>query len=145
MSLAFRNVEGSPALPVREWPYEALVAAIERGTLRDWRPILREIRNAPWGAVARQVESYLGYESPYGVGPLLRRAIDRSREAEARDEREAVAEQVRDVIRSSGLTQAEFARSIGTSRSRLSTYASGKVVPSATLMLRMDRLVRDDR
>jgi hypothetical protein len=36
--------------------------------------------------------------------------------------------------------QAEFAERIGTSRSRLSTCMSGKVVPSATLMVRMQRL-----
>ncbi len=35
---------------------------------------------------------------------------------------------------------AEFASRIGTSTSRLSTYAAGKVTPSAALMLRIRRL-----
>jgi hypothetical protein len=33
MTTAFRNVEGSSDMPVEEWPYEALVATIERGSL----------------------------------------------------------------------------------------------------------------
>lgn len=140
MSIAFRNVEGSPDQPVETWPYEALVAAIERGTLRDWMPILRAIRRAPWGVVARQVEAYLGYASPYGVGPLLRRTIDSARRRAEADEKQVVAARVRDLVERSGLSREEFAREIGTSRSRLSTYCSGKVVPAATLLVRMERV-----
>ncbi|MDR1151363.1 MAG: helix-turn-helix domain-containing protein [Bifidobacteriaceae bacterium] len=42
----------------------------------------------------------------------------------------------------SGLTAREFARRLGTSESRLSTYATGKVTPSATLLIRMENLAR---
>jgi len=35
---------------------------------------------------------------------------------------------------------AAFAEAIGTSPSRLSTYANGRVAPSATLLLRMERV-----
>lgn len=137
MSVGFRNVEGSPEAPVEQWPYEALAATIERGTLRDWLPIIRAIQDSPWGTVARRVESYLGYAAPYGVGPLLGRAITRARAGAQAREREVVAEEVRSLIRRSGLSSERFAQAIGTSRSRLSTYASGKVVPAATLLVRM--------
>jgi hypothetical protein len=50
------------------------------------------------------------------------------------------ASEVRVLVTRSGLSKPEFAERIGTSRSRLSTYMSGKVVPSATLMVRMQRL-----
>jgi transcriptional regulator with XRE-family HTH domain len=40
------------------------------------------------------------------------------------------------------MSKQDFAERIGTSRSRLSTYTSGKVVPSATLMVRMRRVAR---
>ncbi|MFD2862989.1 helix-turn-helix domain-containing protein [Salininema proteolyticum] len=39
------------------------------------------------------------------------------------------------------MSQAEFAERIGTSASRLSTYISGKVMPSAALMVRIRRVV----
>lgn len=141
MSVAFRNVEGSVDAPVEHWPYEALVAAIERGTIGDWLPIIRAIEADPWGPVARRIESYLGYATPDGVGPLLRRSVDRARSQAESRERALVAAQVRSLIKRSGLSNENFARSIGTSRSRLSTYASGKVTPAATLLVRMEQLV----
>ncbi len=58
-----------------------------------------------------------------------------------RCEREHVASEVRNMVATSGLTRQEFAARIGTSASRLSTYANGKVVPSAALMVRMRRLI----
>jgi transcriptional regulator with XRE-family HTH domain len=53
-----------------------------------------------------------------------------------------VAAEVRDIVGRSGLSKQDFAERIGTSRSRLSTYMSGKVVPSAALMVRMRRVAR---
>lgn len=138
MTAAFRNVEGSPEQPVERWPYEALVATIERGGVHDWLVLIDAIERSPWGTVARRVEEYLDYENPYGVGPLLRRSIARARaDAEAR-ERAVVAARVRSLMQRSGLSREQFARAVGTSRSRLSTYASGKVVPAATLLVRME-------
>lgn len=141
-SPAFRNVTGSPDLPVELWPYEALVAAIERGTLQDWLPILRAIRRSPWGEVARRVEAYLGYESPYGVGPLLRRAIVTSRRDAEAEEKVIVAGRVLAFVEQSNRTREAFAREIGTSRSRLSTYCTGRVTPAATLLVRMERVAQ---
>ncbi len=58
MPLAFRNVLASPADPVTTWPYEALVAAMERGLVADWQPVIAEVRRRPWGPVARAVDDY---------------------------------------------------------------------------------------
>ncbi len=140
MTVAFRNVDVAPGTPVAEWPYEAIIATIERGTISDWAILTREIRSDPWGPVARQIEDYLGYERPAGVAGLLERAIASARaEAEA-DERAQVAQTVDTLVRESGLTLTDFAARIGTSASRLSTYRSGRVVPSAALMVRMKRV-----
>lgn len=137
MSVAFRNVDVDPSSPVDTWPYEAIVTIIERGTITDWVVLTRAIDHDPWGPVARQVEEYLSYEDPYGVGPLLARAVDRARRQAEEREREAVADEVRHLVAESGMTSEEFARRVGTSRSRLSTYRTGRVVPSATMMHRM--------
>lgn len=141
MTVAFRNVQVGPGTPIEQWPYEALVTVIERGTVGDWAGLTRAIRREPWGVVARQVEEYLASERPWGVGPLLRRAIDGARADAERSERETVSRHVADLIARSGLSQAEFAQRIGTSASRLSTYRSGAVVPSSALLVRMERLV----
>lgn len=144
MSLTFRNVDADPTDPVETWPYEALVAAIERGSVRDWARVVGAIRRDPWGDVARSIEDYLGYADRSGVSALMRRALDRSRSAADAADRAAVAARVRDLVAQSGLTAAQFASRIGTSASRLSTYASGKVVPSAALLMRMERSRQPD-
>jgi transcriptional regulator with XRE-family HTH domain len=56
------------------------------------------------------------------------------------NERAAVAAQIQAAVMRSGLSQAEFASRIGTSASRFSTYISGKVTPSATLMVRISHI-----
>ena len=142
MTTAFRHVDVDPASPVGSWPYEALVTVIERGSIGDWARLTREIRRDPWGPVARQVELYLTYAQPWGVGPLLQRAVASARAAAEADERAAVAREVRGLIDASGLTAAGFASRIGTSRSRLSTYCTGRVTPSAALLVRMRRVAR---
>jgi transcriptional regulator with XRE-family HTH domain len=49
-----------------------------------------------------------------------------------------VAAKVRAAIAKSGLTSAQFAELIGTSASRLSTYGTGAVVPSAQMLVRIE-------
>lgn len=142
MTLAFRNVD-VPEGDVESWPYEAIVTAIERGTVSDWAVLGLAISSSPWGEVARQVEEYLTYADEPGVGALLRRRIERARTEREESERDEVAARVRELVLRSGLTREGFARRIGTSRPRLSTYCSGKVTPSATLLLRMSRVAPD--
>jgi DNA-binding transcriptional regulator YiaG len=137
--LAFRNVDASPGDPISEWPQEAIQTALERGGLSHWRRLAEAVRAEPWGPVARRIEEVLSYSRPYGVAPALERVVSRVREDAEAAEREAVAAEVRGLVRQSGLSRAEFASRIGTSASRLSTYATGKVTPSAALLLRMRR------
>lgn len=141
MSVRFRNVDVDRAAPIEQWPYEALVTMIERGTVSDWVELSRAIAEDPWGPVARQVEEFLAYERPYGVAPLLERAIRRARARAEQRERQVVAAEVDDLVRRSGLTATELATRIGTSGSRLSTYRSGTVMPSAALLVRLRETV----
>lgn len=62
---------------------------------------------------------------------------DRASEAD----RAIVAAEMRALLERSKLSRTEFARRIGTSAPRLSTHLSGKVVPSAALIVRMGNLV----
>jgi DNA-binding transcriptional regulator YiaG len=114
--------------------------ALERGDLADWHRIAAEIGAYPWGKTARRVEEVLSHSRPYGIADAMELVLSGARDrAEAR-ERAAVAAEVGEAIRHSGLSRGEFAAQVGTSASRLSTYASGKVVPSATLMIRIRNL-----
>jgi DNA-binding transcriptional regulator YiaG len=143
--LAFRNVDVSPDDPVSGWPLEAIQTALERGGLEHWRQLADAIRVEPWGLVARRVEEALSYSRPYGVAPALERTISQARDAAEASERNAVATEVDRLVRTSGLSRTDFASRIGTSASRLSTYVTGKVTPSAALVVRMRRAADQGR
>lgn len=145
MSLAFRNLAITPDAPVSQWPTEAIRAALERGDLGDWQRIVAELKREPWGPTARQVEEVLSYSRPYGIADAMEAVLARIREGAEASERASVAAEIRRAISSSGLSRAEFAARIGTSASRLSTYATGKVMPSAALMVRIRRLLEHPR
>lgn len=135
--LAFRNVDVSPEDQVEKWPLEAIQTALERGSLKHWRRLAAAIQAQPWGPVTRDVEEVLTYSRPYGVAETMERVIEQARRGAEAAERAAVAGEVKRLIEASGLPRREFASRIGTSTSRLSTYATGKVMPSAALLLRM--------
>jgi len=143
MPVAFRNVDASPSDDVRTWPYEALVTVMDRGLVGDWLPVFAEVRRSPWGRVARRIEHYLSYREPDGVGTLFTLAIERARADADRADRDRVAARIREAVARSGLTNAEFAKLVGTSAPRLSTYLSGKVSPSAAMLLRIERSATD--
>ena len=137
--LRFRNVDANPSDPVETWPYEGLVAAIERGGLSDWRRIAAAVHRAPWGQVSRRVEEYASYGEEAAVAELLLETVRRARAATERAERTEVANRVRDAVAASGLTARQFAAEVGTSPSRLSTYSTGTVQPNAAMLLRIEQ------
>jgi hypothetical protein len=145
MPVTFRNVDALPSDDVRTWPYEALVEVIDEGLVADWQPILAEIRRSPWGSVARRVLRYLTYRQPDGAGNFFALAVERARRQADQLDRDTVVERLREAVRRSGLSNADLANRVGTSPSRLSTYLSGKVMPSASMMVRIERLARDSR
>lgn len=136
--LRFRNVDADVSDDVRTWPYEAVVTALDRGLVADWQPLFAELRRAPWGPVARRLERHLDERDHDAVATLFRLAVERARSHAQARERQEVARRIREAVVRSGLTQAEFAVLVGTSASRLSTYLSGSVMPSAALLLRIE-------
>lgn len=134
--LRFRNLAVSPADPVETWGVEGILAAIDRGGLADWRRVTRAVRREPCGTVAADLEQALAAAESTGVAAALRMSLEHSRLSEA----ERLGRKIGEYVRRSGLTQSQFARGIGTSPSRMSSYVSGKVVPSGVLLERMRRL-----
>ena len=136
----FRNVGADPDDPVETWPIEAMQTVLDRGSLHDWRRVVAAVRRDPWGPVSRTVEYVLSYDRPYGASLLLERAIAHERKRAEADEKRQVAGHLSSAVAASGLTKAEFAQRLGTSASRLSTYLSGTVTPSAAVLVRADRV-----
>jgi hypothetical protein len=139
MTVGFRNVDASPDDDVTTWPYEALVTVVERGLVPDWQPVFAELRHRPWGPVSRKVEQVAATTPDRAAGTLFTLAVQHARSQADADERSEVAQRVRSAIAASGLSAAAFAALVGTSASRLSTYATGRVTPSAAMLIRIER------
>ncbi|GAB3768729.1 helix-turn-helix domain-containing protein [Microlunatus parietis] len=135
--MIFRHIDVSPDAPVEEWGVEGILAAIDRGTIRHWRRIAAAVRKDPQGEVAADLDQALTGAESEASAAVLRLVLDRARETSE----QRVARRFRMAIARSGLTQAEFAARLGTSASRLSTYVTGSVVPSAAMLDRAERLV----
>ena len=136
-SVPLRNVDLDPETPVEAWPFEVVQTLIERGGLADWRLLIKEIQRSPWGATSQRVEEVLSISRPYGTADLFEKAIADARNTAIAAEKAEVAREVGELVARSRLSKGEFASRIGTSPSRLSTYVSGQVMPSAALMVRM--------
>ena len=92
------------------------------------------------GALAQFLELVLkGEEQGRGQHQKGDELIEERGGGAQEQERADVARRVREAIDRSGLTASDFALQVGTSASRLSTYASGRVMPSASMLLRIDR------
>ena len=113
---------------------------MERGGFRDWQQVAAAIERDPWGEVAADVLAFLSYEQAYGVGPLMTSVIAAARARAQDEDKAAVAARVRELVTSSGLTRRAFTDAMGTSATRLSTYCTGSVTPSAALVWRMERV-----
>ncbi|MDR0847511.1 MAG: helix-turn-helix domain-containing protein [Propionibacteriaceae bacterium] len=141
--LQFRNVDADPSGPVATWPHEGMQAAIERGYLSDWRRVANEVRERPYGPAASTLAEVLEYAEESPVATLLGGILSDARQEADSSDREEVAARVKTLVKESGLSQGEFARLYGTSRSRLSTWMNGRVTPSAAALLRMQRIAED--
>ncbi len=135
--LRFRNIDVDPGDPVEDWGFEGLLSAVDRGGFYDWQKVVTAFRRDPWGPVARILErEVFDVAESSGVVGAMRTALAIARtDAQAR-EQQVVAAELMELLERSGMSRAQFAERLGTSQSRLSTYLSGKVTPSASLMVR---------
>ncbi|MEZ3162135.1 helix-turn-helix transcriptional regulator [Microbacterium sp. BWT-B31] len=136
MALAFRNLTVSPADPVAEWGVEGMVAALERGGVDDWRKIALAVVADPAGPIAEDFAEAAAVAEASGAVAVTRSTIALLIESP----RTAALRRIVRAYQATGYTQAEAARRLGTSPSRLSTYLSGKVMPSAEFLVRLESM-----
>lgn len=138
--LKFRNIDIDPSHHVSEWGVEGLLTAIERGDAGHWDRIVAWAAREPTGQFRADLAEALSLADGGGrawISAVLRRQEETPHERLLR--------RMRLALRTSGLSQADFAREIGTSASRFSTYLSGGTVPSAEIVERMEQLAEQYR
>ena len=142
---SFRNIGATPNDPVVQWGFEGLLAAIERGSMRLWDRIATEVREQPYGAVARLLaEEVIAAVSHAGGGrELFLQVLARARRCSVQDAKLEVANRLRSLLGRSALSQRDFAAHLGTSTRRLNTYINGKVTPAADLLVRAERIAKN--
>jgi DNA-binding transcriptional regulator YiaG len=138
--MRFRNLDFDTTQPMDGWPAEAIETVIDRGTLADWRQLANAIRSNPWGPAARTTETIVGWGEHYGVDALMTRVIECARAELSQRGRSEYAEQIRSWRAASGMTLREFARTAGTSASRLSDYEKAKVAPTTDVLGRLSHV-----
>lgn len=139
--VVFRNLEITSEAPVAQWGVEGMLAVIDRGSMPDWQRIVRAVLADPHGEASQDLEQALDLAEDAGVAASLRRIRERARQSDA----QRLAHRFRGWVEATGLTRAELAAYLGTSRSRLSTYETGKVTPSAIIAEKVRRLAEQRR
>lgn len=136
--LLLEDVDATEPAPLPASSRE-LRQVVEKRGVGAWRALLATVAANPFGPDATRLA-----ELADGTGlPAPAQAVEacvqvyRKRFEDA--ERLEVAREIRELVASSGYSQRQFARHIGTSASRLSTYVNGLVTPSATMVVRIRR------
>lgn len=136
MALKFRNIKASPSDPVASWGTEGMVTALERGTIIHWQRMIRAALASAevYESLQEALEINQSRQAASWVKEQLRRA--------GWSDLEIVAHKLKLANLESGLSQKEFAKELGTSASRFSTYLSAQVSPRAELVEKAIRLAR---
>lgn len=137
-SVEFRNVEVEDDREPEAWPFEAILTAVERGSLADWSRLAAAVRLRPFGWCAQALDTIVSWGENPGLDALFESVIDECRADFDRRTCERFGELVRRARESHGLSLRELAPRIGTSASRLSSYERGTVAPSIALIGRLD-------
>ncbi|GAA1511839.1 helix-turn-helix domain-containing protein [Nocardioides humi] len=139
-----RLLTAGDAVPVRlvARTTAEVLEALTHGTAPTWRALVAAAMADPWSRTAVGQLALIDPATHPVEAAGMRAAIELCRRLTEEDERRAVASHIRSAIGTTGLTQREFAALVGTSPSRLSTYVTGAVTPSAAMVLRINRTAR---
>lgn len=132
------EVEPGPDI---ETPEEFLRHYLDDG-LPEWRAQIARYAEDPWSPYARRLNELAEQAGLPGLDITIGRFMAEMREHTESRDREMVAREIRRLVTESGLSQRDFATRLGTSPSRMSSYCTGQVTPSAALLLRIRRLAR---
>lgn len=133
--LLFRNIDVAESDAVTTWGFEGILTAVDRGGLPQWRRIGAAVREDPWGKVATELVEVLQVAEDSGAVAILQKALADARKSD----KQLLGEKFRNLLQEIGMTQAEAAAFLGTSRTRVNSYCSGTVTPSAVVVERLGR------
>lgn len=134
MPLRFRNIDVTPDDPVSMWGFEGMLAAVDRGYARDWRKMIAAV-DADESLRPVFEEACAAAES-HSTAVLLEVMLEHA----TRTPSERALDRLRDAFYGTRMTQAELAAEIGTSRTRLNSYLTGRVTPSMDVLVAVEQI-----
>lgn len=129
-----------PATPIGS--VEEFLHCFASASLPEWRRHLVHYAVEPWAPYARQLADLAEEAGHEGYRDGMRLFLAALRDETILGERQTIAAEVRRLVDESGLSRRDFARRVGTSASRLSSYAMGGTTPSAAMFVRIRRAAR---
>ncbi len=139
MPLRFRNIDATPDDPVEAWGFEGMLAAIDRGYAKDWRKLVAAILANP--NLRPIYEQALDAAESRATVDLLDAALA----AAERSPAEQALARLRSAYRGTRMTQGELAARLGTSRTRLNSYLTGKVTPAMDVLVAVEQIAEQYR
>ena len=133
--------EGVPAPPIET--VEEFLDCFANESLAGWRRHLLHYALEPWSPYTRQLTELAAEAGNEYYIDGLDRFLRALRDETNAQERQSVAAEMHRLVAGTEITQREFARRVGTSPSRLSSYLSGSATPSAAMFLRIRRAALD--
>ena len=137
-ALLLQGIDRSCPAPTVESVDEFLDVAAH-GTVTEWRHLMALATESAWSPYAVRLAELAQDAGHQHAASVIAALIDLCREQQQEAERATVAREIGRLVALSGVPEGEFAAWMGTTASRLSTYASGTVTPSAAVMLRISR------
>lgn len=139
MPLRFRNIDATPDDPVEQWGFEGMLAAIDRGYASDWRKLAEAlVANPALAPVFDEAREAAESQATVAV-------IDAALAAARQSPSERALGRLRSAYRGTRLTQAELAARLGTSRTRVNSYLTGKVTPSMDVLVAVEQIAEECR
>lgn len=134
MALSFRNIDATPADPVEMWGFEGMLAAIDRGYARDWRKLVSAVMENP------QLHDEFAEARDAAESRSTVALIDIMLEHARMTAPERALERLLDAYYGTRMTQAGLGKALGTSRTRVNSYLTGKVTPSMNVLVAVEEL-----
>ena len=139
MPLRFRNIDATPDDPVEQWGFEGMLAAIDRGYASDWRKLVAAlVANPDLAPIFDEAREAAESRATVAV-------IDAALAAARQPPSERALVRLRGAYRGTRMTQAELAARLGTSRTRVNSYLTGKVTPAMDVLVAVEQIAEERR
>lgn len=140
--LLMQGIDDADCAPVPR-TVERFRGLLEQHGAGAWRQVLANVAANPWSPDASRLHALAVEAGLPAPAEAIAACAEVYRKRHEEADRLEVAMEIRRLVAISGCSQRQFARYVGTSAPRLSTYVNGAVTPSAAMMLRITRYAHE--